>query len=96
VINAPSGTPIKPKADNKPCSLGAAKFALVLLIVVSGFLVISTWRVLFVILGLLGLVWIIIWYKVFTDYPEDNKHVSQEEIESFSCALCSVSTGFSP
>lgn len=37
---------------------------------------------LFVILSLLGLVWIIIWYKVFTDYPEDNKHVSQEEIES--------------
>lgn len=56
--------------------------ALITAPIVSGFLVISTWRVLFVILGLLGLVWIIIWYKVFTDYPEDNKHVSQEEIES--------------
>lgn len=33
MINAPSGTPIKPKADNKPRSLGAAQFALVLLIV---------------------------------------------------------------
>lgn len=33
VISAPKGTPIKPRADNKPRSLGAAQFALVLLIV---------------------------------------------------------------
>ena len=32
VISAPKGTPIKPRADNKPRSLGA-QFALVLLIV---------------------------------------------------------------
>lgn len=62
--------------------IGVPLGALITAPIVSGFLVISTWRVLFVILGLLGLVWIIIWYKVFTDYPEDNKHVSQEEIES--------------
>lgn len=62
--------------------IGVPLGAIITAPIVSGFLVISTWRVLFVILGLLGLVWIIIWYKVFTDYPEDNKHVSQEEIES--------------
>ncbi|MEB6413026.1 MFS transporter [Staphylococcus saprophyticus] len=62
--------------------IGVPLGAIITAPIVSDFLVISTWRVLFVILGLLGLVWIIIWYKVFTDYPEDNKHVSQEEIES--------------
>lgn len=33
VINAPSGTPISPSADNNPRSLSAAQLALVLLII---------------------------------------------------------------
>ena len=33
VINAPSGTPIKPNAESKPRSFGAAQFAFVLFIV---------------------------------------------------------------
>ena len=60
--------------------IGVPLGALITAPIVSGFLTISNWRVLFVLLGLIGLVWIIIWYKVFTDYPEDNKHVSKEEL----------------
>lgn len=54
--------------------------ALITAPIVSGFLTIASWRLLFVILGILGLVWVIIWAKVFTDYPEDNKKVSEEEL----------------
>ncbi|MCD8901036.1 MFS transporter [Staphylococcus gallinarum] len=60
--------------------IGVPLGALITAPIVSGFLTISNWRVLFVLLGLIGLIWIIIWYKVFTDYPEDNKHVSKEEL----------------
>lgn len=38
------------------------------------------WRWMFVILGLLGLVWLIFWRRVFTDMPEDNPKVSPEEL----------------
>lgn len=49
--------------------------------IVSGFLTIASWRLLFMILGALGLVWVIIWAFVFTDYPEDNKRVSKDELK---------------
>ncbi|RIP37088.1 MFS transporter [Staphylococcus gallinarum] len=62
--------------------IGVPLGALITAPIVSSFLTFSTWRVLFVLLGLIGLIWIIIWYKVFTDYPEDNKHVSEEELSA--------------
>lgn len=40
----------------------------------------GSWRVLFVILGLLGLVWLVVWRRVFTNMPEDNPRVSAEEV----------------
>ena len=33
-------------------------------------------------LGILGLIWVVIWSMVFTDYPEDNKRISEEELQS--------------
>ena len=53
--------------------IGVPLGALITAPIVSGFLTIASWRLLFVLLGILGLVWVIIWAKVFTDYPEDNK-----------------------
>ncbi|MCI2061945.1 MAG: MFS transporter [Eubacteriaceae bacterium] len=38
------------------------------------------WRVAFIFLGAIGLVWVLIWSKIFTDIPEQNKHVSEEEL----------------
>ena len=46
------------------------------------FLTISNWRLLFILLGILGLIWVVIWSMVFTDYPEDNKRISEEELQS--------------
>ena len=38
------------------------------------------WRWMFIILGLLGLVWLIFWRRVFTNLPEDNPKVSPDEL----------------
>lgn len=38
------------------------------------------WRWMFVILGLLGLIWLLFWRRVFTNLPEDNAKVSPEEL----------------
>jgi MFS transporter, ACS family, hexuronate transporter len=40
----------------------------------------GSWRWLFVILGVLGFVWLIVWRRIFTDLPEDNPRVSAEEL----------------
>ncbi|MDN4525042.1 MFS transporter [Fictibacillus fluitans] len=40
----------------------------------------TSWKVMFIILGVIGLIWIFIWMKVFTDQPEDNPKVSKEEL----------------
>jgi sugar phosphate permease len=61
--------------------IGVPLGALITAPVVSGLLTITNWRVLFILMGVLGLIWVVIWAKVFTDYPEDNKKVSAREIE---------------
>lgn len=39
------------------------------------------WRMMFVILGVLGVVWAVVWYATFRDYPENSKHVSPSELD---------------
>lgn len=38
------------------------------------------WRTMFIILGVIGILWIIAFSKIFTNRPEDNPKVSKEEI----------------
>jgi sugar phosphate permease len=38
------------------------------------------WRAMFIVLGILGIIWALIWTKIFTNYPEDNPRVSKEEL----------------
>ncbi|WHY72913.1 MFS transporter [Fictibacillus enclensis] len=40
----------------------------------------TSWKTMFIILGVIGLIWIFVWMKVFTDQPEDNTKVSMEEL----------------
>ncbi|KAB2336704.1 MFS transporter [Cytobacillus depressus] len=42
---------------------------------------VTNWKVMFIILGSLGIVWVFIWAKMFTDLPEQNPKVSKEELE---------------
>lgn len=44
------------------------------------FLAISNWQVMYIALGVIGLIWAVIWNKVFTSRPEDNPRVSKEEL----------------
>jgi sugar phosphate permease len=38
------------------------------------------WKLAFVILGVLGLLWVVIWSRVFTNRPEEHPKVSQDEV----------------
>ena len=60
--------------------IGVPLGALITAPIVSGFLTVANWRILFVLLGILGLVCYGLG-KGFTDYPEDNKKVSEEELD---------------
>ncbi len=42
---------------------------------------ITSWKVMFIILGGLGLIWVIIWSRMFTDLPEQHPKVTKEELE---------------
>lgn len=39
------------------------------------------WKAMFFILGTFGVVWAVVWYFVFTDYPETSKHVNAAELK---------------
>jgi MFS family permease len=39
------------------------------------------WRVAFVIIGVAGFAWIVVWRRLVTDFPRDNPRVSADEIE---------------
>jgi len=45
-----------------------------------GLLSIFSWQVTFILLGFLGLIWVVVWSKVFTNLPEENSKVSKEEL----------------
>ncbi len=40
------------------------------------------WRMMFVILGIIGLLWVVLFTKIFTNRPEDNPKVSAEELQT--------------
>ncbi|GIN93911.1 hexuronate transporter [Siminovitchia terrae] len=42
---------------------------------------VTSWKVMFLILAALGLIWVIIWTKMFTNLPEEHPKVSKEELE---------------
>lgn len=41
---------------------------------------VTSWKAMFFILGGLGIIWVIIWSKMFTDLPENHPKVSKEEL----------------
>ncbi|GAB7386452.1 MFS transporter [Bacillaceae bacterium] len=45
-----------------------------------GLLSITSWQMMFIILGAIGILWVIVWAKVFTNLPEDHPKVSREEL----------------
>jgi sugar phosphate permease len=61
--------------------LGTPLGALLTAPIAVGLLSLTNWKVVFIILGSLGLLWIIGWSKMFTDLPENHPKVSKDELE---------------
>lgn len=38
------------------------------------------WRLTFMIIGAVGMFWVIAWYVIYAENPEEHKHISQQEI----------------
>ncbi|ALS24665.1 hexuronate transporter [Paenibacillus naphthalenovorans] len=60
--------------------LGSPLGALLTAPVAVGLLSIMDWKKMFLVLGIIGIIWVVIWMKMFTDNPEDHPKVSKEEL----------------
>lgn len=73
--------PLKERARALGFGLAAVPFASVIGAPVITSLIESVgWRVMFFVLGLSGIIWSVVWYKLFSDQPQDNSHVSNLEL----------------
>lgn len=61
--------------------LGTPLGALLTAPIAVGLLSIGSWRIMFVVLGIIGLLWVVMWLRVFTDRPADNPRVGPAERE---------------
>ncbi|MGF9967111.1 MFS transporter [Bacillus rhizoplanae] len=61
--------------------IGTPVGALVTAPIVVGLLSVTNWKITFIILGIVGLLWTIVWSKVFTDLPENHPKVSETELQ---------------
>lgn len=61
--------------------LGTPVGALITAPIVVGLLTVSGWRTTFILLGVFGIIWAIIWSKVFKNRPEDHPKVSEIELQ---------------
>ncbi|MDQ0889819.1 sugar phosphate permease [Paenibacillus sp. V4I9] len=61
-------------------SVGAPFGAMLTAPVAVGLLSITSWKMMFIILGAIGIIWCIIFSKVFTNLPENHPKVSKEEL----------------
>lgn len=61
-----------------------------------GLLSVFNWQITFIILGFLGLIWVTIWSKVFTNLPENHPKVTKEELAIIrsKSSLLANETGF--
>lgn len=60
--------------------LGTPLGALLTAPIAVALLSITEWKTMFIILGVIGILWVTVWVKVFTDQPEDNPRVSKQEL----------------
>ncbi|MFC7393783.1 MFS transporter [Scopulibacillus cellulosilyticus] len=62
-------------------SVGVPIGAIIAAPVSVGLISLAGWRMAFVILGALGIIWAMMWAKIFTNRPENHPRVSQEELQ---------------
>lgn len=72
--------PKRERARALAFGLAAVPFASVIgAPLISALIINFGWRIMFIILGLLGIIWVIIWHTFFRDQPQDSKYVSASE-----------------
>ncbi len=73
--------PIHERARALAFGLAAVPFASVIGAPLISYLIVAAgWRAAFILLGIFGCIWAIIWYLVFRDEPEQSSLVSKEEL----------------
>lgn len=74
--------PVKERAFLNGIGILGVPFGALITAPIAVFLISTVgWKMMFVVLGAIGIIWAIIWRKIFTDYPEDHPLVSKEELE---------------
>lgn len=82
-INKTNANWAAPKERGMAASLGLLGTPLGQLItapVAVALLYLTSWKTVFIILGALGVIWVIVWAKMFKDMPEQHPKVSKEEL----------------
>ena len=65
-------------------------------LLVVGLMAYTSWRGSFVALGLLGLVWVVLWWWVFRDDPRQHKRITAEELARLPAAPSRNASGNAP
>ncbi len=74
--------PMSERARSSAVSLAAVPLASAIgAPLISNLIFYLGWKVMFVVLGSLGIVWSVFWWYLFRDYPQNSKFVSQEELD---------------
>lgn len=74
--------PVSERARSSAVSLAAVPLASAIgAPLISNLIFYLGWKVMFVVLGSLGIVWAFFWWFLFRDYPQNSKHVSQAELD---------------
>ncbi len=48
---------------------------------ISSLVLLFNWKIMFITLGVMGLIWSILWYFIFTDTPEQSPYVTTQELQ---------------
>ena len=68
--------------------------AAIALPIVAWLIELTSWRMTFVILGVVGVVWAVLWYWWFRDDPSDHSSMTQEELDEINADLTVVANKF--
>jgi sugar phosphate permease len=80
--------PIEERSRALAIGLAAVPFASVIgAPLISHLILVAGWRVMFIVLGALGVVWALIWHALYRDKPAESKHVSPEELQLINASI---------
>lgn len=84
--------PAKERARAVGISISGMPLGAALTGTVVGFIALAWgWRISFVVLTVVGLIWTVVWLKTVRDYPDNDPHVSAEELQEIKSGQLKVS-----